>query len=128
MDGIQCSGGQRQRLAIAQTLLRNPPLLLLDEATSALDSFSEAHIQKAMETLMDSRTSLIVAHRLSTIRNVDLILVIHQGKVTESGSHEELLQKNGIYSKLCQAQNSDLLDWEAWSSEDSSHKSEESSR
>jgi ABC-type multidrug transport system fused ATPase/permease subunit len=112
VDGIQCSGGQRQRLAIAQTLLRDPPLLLLDEATSALDSFSEAHIQGALTELMNSRTSIVVAHRLSTVRDADLILVIDQGVVAEQGRHHELLDRGGLYAKLCRAQVQGFLGWD----------------
>jgi ATP-binding cassette, subfamily C, bacterial len=112
VDGIQCSGGQRQRLAIAQTLLSNPALLLLDEATSALDSFSEAHIQAALKELMHSRTSIVVAHRLSTVREADKILVVDGGQIVEQGHHEQLLNQNGIYARLCRAQQQGFLDWD----------------
>ena len=111
VDGIQCSGGQRQRLAIAQTLLRDPPLLLLDEATSALDSFSEAHIQEALSELMQARTSIVVAHRLSTVQDADLILVVDHGVIVEQGRHDSLLANGGLYAKLCQAQVHGFLDW-----------------
>ena len=92
--------GQRQRLAIARALLKNPPLLILDEATSALDTESERLIQAALANVMKDRTTLVIAHRISTIRNADKIFVVDNGKIVESGTHEELCQKNGIYKKL----------------------------
>lgn len=94
------SGGQRQRLSIARALVRNAPILVLDEATSALDNESEALVQKALDILMKGRTTLVVAHRLSTIANADKILVIDGGRVADQGSHDELLGKEGVYSKL----------------------------
>jgi len=98
--GVLLSGGQRQRLAIARALLKDAPILILDEATSALDTESERFIQRAMEHLMKDRTTLVIAHRLSTIEHADKILVMDQGKVLEQGSHVELLESDGIYSKL----------------------------
>lgn len=99
--GIQLSGGQRQRVAIARAILKNPKILILDEATSSLDSQSELLVQNALEKLMKDRTSLVIAHRLSTIQNADKILVLQNGQLIESGSHEELLQKeNGLYKDL----------------------------
>lgn len=98
--GIKLSGGQRQRLAIARAILKNAPILLLDEATSALDSESELHVQAALDTLMQGRTTIVIAHRLSTIENADRILVMNEGKVAESGTHQALLAQQGYYSKL----------------------------
>lgn len=100
--GVRLSGGQRQRIAIARAILKNAPILLLDEATSALDSESEQHVQAALDTLMQNRTSLVIAHRLSTIENADRIFVMDQGKIVETGSHQELLAMNGYYTKLYQ--------------------------
>lgn len=103
--GVQLSGGQRQRIAIARAVLRNPAILILDEATSSLDTESEKLVQHALENLMKGRTSLVIAHRLSTIRNADLIVVLDQGKVSESGTHPELMaMPGGIYRKLVEMQ------------------------
>ncbi len=102
--GMLLSGGQRQRLAIARAILKDPPIIILDEATSALDNESEKYIQEAMNRVMDNKTTLVVAHRLSTIENADKIIVMEQGKVCESGTHEELLQQGGVYAGLHQMQ------------------------
>ena len=94
------SGGQQQRIAIARAILKNAPILIFDEATSALDSQSERHIQKSLSNLMKGKTVLAIAHRLSTLREMDRILVFDKGRIIESGSHEELLAKKGLYFKL----------------------------
>ena len=98
--GSKLSGGQRQRLSIARAILKNPPILILDEATSALDTESERLVQDALENLMKNRTSLVIAHRLSTVRNANLICVFHDGKIVEQGTHNELMELNGRYKKL----------------------------
>lgn len=102
--GVNLSGGERQRLAIARALLKNPPILILDEATSALDAATEARIQKALEQLMQGRTTFLIAHRLSTIRKADLILVLQQGRIVERGSFDELVAKGGIFADLARTQ------------------------
>lgn len=99
-NGVLLSGGQRQRLAIARALLKDAPLLILDEATSALDTESERHIQAALDQVMQGRTTLVIAHRLTTIEKADLILVMDQGQIVERGSHAELLAQNGYYARL----------------------------
>jgi len=103
--GDKLSGGQKQRISIARAILKNPPILILDEATSALDTESEKLVQQALENLMKNRTSLVIAHRLSTVKNADVICVMHDGEIVEIGTHDELLAKEGQYSKLHRMQN-----------------------
>ena len=103
--GTLLSGGQKQRVSIARIFLRNPKILILDEATSALDSITEQQIQKAFNELSKGRTTLIIAHRLATIRDADRIVLVDDGVVKECGTHEELISKNGEYAKLYNAQN-----------------------
>jgi len=106
-QGILLSGGQRQRIAIARALLKDAPILILDEATSALDSESEQHIQKALDQLMENRTTLVIAHRLSTIENADRIIVLSKGQIVEEGTHEELINNNAEYASLHRLQFND---------------------
>ena len=107
--GVKLSGGQRQRIAIARAILKNAPILILDEATSALDSESERHVQAALETLMKGRTSLVIAHRLSTIEKADRIVVLQKGEIIETGTHSELLEKEGVYAQLHRIQFSNAV-------------------
>ena len=103
-DGGSLSGGQKQLLCITRVMLSLPPMLILDEATSSIDTRTEIRIQKAFATMMEGRTSFIVAHRLSTIQNADVILVMKDGNIIEQGNHEELIAKNGFYAKLYNSQ------------------------
>ena len=102
--GSKLSGGQRQRLSIARAILKNPPILILDEATSALDTESEKLVQEALENLMKNRTTLVVAHRLSTIQKADEICVLYEGEIVERGKHQDLLNQDGYYKRLCDMQ------------------------
>ena len=101
---MKLSGGQRQRIAIARVLLKDAPILVLDEATSALDSEVEAAIQESLDTLMEGKTVIAIAHRLSTIARMDRLVVIDQGRVIETGTHAELIERGGLYARLWQHQ------------------------
>ena len=108
-DGVRLSGGQRQRLAIARALIKDAPVLLLDEATSALDTESERMVQDALARLTANRTTLVIAHRLSTVKHADRILVIKEGRIVECGKHEELVSLDGEYTELCRHQFGDAV-------------------
>ncbi len=110
--GLKFSGGQKQRICIARAVLKNPPIMLLDEATSALDTESEKLVQEALTNLMKNRTSLVIAHRLSTIQNADIIVVLEAGKIVEQGNHQELIAREGLYSKLVNMQQFSEMDRE----------------
>ncbi|GAE44205.1 ABC transporter ATP-binding protein [Mesobacillus boroniphilus] len=98
--GVKLSGGQKQRIAIARAILKDAPILLLDEATSALDSHTESEVKQALEHLMSGKTTIVIAHRLSTIQNADQIIVLDEGELVQTGTHEELISENGLYRKL----------------------------
>ena len=98
--GVRLSGGQKQRLSIARVFLKNPPILILDEATSALDNTTEILIQRSLDELCSGRTTIVVAHRLSTIKNADEIAVVADGVICEKGTHEQLIKNNGLYNQL----------------------------
>jgi len=102
--GVQLSGGQRQRVAIARAFLKNAPVLILDEATSHLDALNEALVRQALDALMRDRTTIVIAHRLSTVRAADLIAVLDQGRLVETGTHTSLLGRGGLYADLVERQ------------------------
>jgi ABC-type multidrug transport system fused ATPase/permease subunit len=107
--GIKLSGGERQRVAIARAILKDAPILILDEATSSLDSYSESLIQEALDNLIKGKTTVVIAHRLSTIKKMDRIVVIAEGGIKEEGTHEQLIQKDGIYKKLWSLQSGGFI-------------------
>jgi ATP-binding cassette subfamily B protein/subfamily B ATP-binding cassette protein MsbA len=108
--GVKLSVGEKQRVSVARALLADAPILILDEATASVDTATERLIQEALERLMKGRTSFVIAHRLSTIRNADQILVLKQGEIIERGTHQELLEKEGLYAKLARIQNTTFIE------------------
>ena len=109
-QGVKLSGGQKQRIALARAILKDAPILVLDEATSALDSEVEASIQKALELVMDGKTVLAIAHRLSTLSKMDRIIVMEKGKIVENGTHQELLNMRGLYARYWERQSGGFIE------------------
>ncbi len=103
-QGVRLSGGQKQRIVLARAILKDPAILLLDEATSALDAQSEFHVQAALEHLMKDRTTLIIAHRLATVKHADVIVVMDKGEIIATGTHQQLFETNPLYKQLCELQ------------------------
>ena len=112
--GLRLSGGQRQRIAIARAIYKDAPILILDEATSALDNRSERYVQDALETLMKGRTSLVIAHRLTTVENADEIFVLQGGRIVERGPHKKLVKHGGVYEELHQVQSKNKKGFFFW--------------
>ena len=108
--GVKLSVGEKQRVSIARALLKNSPILILDEATASVDTATEKLIQQALERLMEGRTTFVIAHRLSTIRNAHQILVMNQGRIIEQGTHQSLIEEDGVYAKLAQIQNTTFIE------------------
>lgn len=111
--GVKLSGGQRQRIALARAIVKDAPILILDEATSALDSEVEASIQSALERVMEGKTVMAIAHRLSTLREMDRIIVLDQGRIAEAGTHDDLLAQRGLYASYWERQSGGFLDLKA---------------
>jgi len=112
--GVQLSGGQKQRIALARVILKNPPILILDEATSSLDSISEMYIKQALQTIIKGRTTIVIAHRLSTAKDADNIFVMKKGKLIEEGNHKKLMELNGLYASFFKIQTGKKAELKNW--------------